>query len=285
MGCDPTKFTRLDVDEILKNINKLFTGMLIRGSDVEQIKEKIRSRIQSGKINDIEGWKRFINDEIYNSEFGKTSQALVSAAMEDAKANYNDQTLPLLCLLFLSNSDLNTFLNAFKAVNLAKRAAETGSNIKNVANMRPNNFSGFSAQGFRNFASGVNNAMNNVGGAIHQAQNPSIVRINDLKNMMSYYINFLTLLPVNLLSQFGEGVPMKGYFVTVLNNAFNKDVQSTFVNGKLFSGYEGKNEINVDEFFGKNYNVLKDDNQLRKDFVTNYVNSLSATDIIKLLAK
>ena len=259
--------------------------MLIRGSDVEQIKEKIRSRIQSGKINDIEGWKRFINDEIYNSEFGKTSQALVSAAMEDAKANYNDQTLPLLCLLFLSNSDLNTFLNAFKAVNLAKRAAETGSNIKNVANMRPNNFSGFSAQGFRNFASGVNNAMNNVGGAIHQAQNPSIVRINDLKNMMSYYINFLTLLPVNLLSQFGEGVPMKGYFVTVLNNAFNKDVQSTFVNGKLFSGYEGKNEINVDEFFGKNYNVLKDDNQLRKDFVTNYVNSLSAMDIIKLLAK
>lgn len=281
-NCNPTKFTRLDVDQIIANINKLFIGMLIRGSDIEQIKEKIRSRIQSGQITDIEGMKRFINDEIYNSEFGKTTKALVSAAMEDAKTNYNDQTLPLLCLLFLSNSDSDTFLNAFKAVNLAKRAAETGSDIKNVVNMRPANFS---AQGILNFASGVSNVVNNIGGAIHQAQNPKMIRIDDLKNMMSYYINFLTLLPVNLLNQFGEGIPMKGYFITVLNNAFNKDVQNNFVNSKLFSGYEGKNEIDADEFFDKNYNILKDDNQLRRDLVTNYVNTLSAFDVIKLIIK
>ena len=286
-NCNPAKFSRLDADQILANINKLFTGMLIRGSEVGQIKEKVRQRIQSGQVADIEGWKNFIYQEIYNSEFGKTSQALVSSAMQDAQTNYNDRTLPLLCLLFLANSDLNTFLTAFKAVNLAKTATQVGSNFKNMANNynNYNNFKNFSAQGFRNMASGFNNAVNNIGGAFHQAQNPNMIKIKDLKNLMTYYINFLTLLPVNLLSQFGEGIPMKGYFVTVLNNAFNKNVQSNFVNSKLFSGYEGRNEINVDEFFNKNYYVLKDDNQLRKDFVTNYINGLSPLDIIKLIGK
>ena len=201
-NCNPAKLTRLNIDEILRNINRLFTGMLIRGTDINQIKEKIRLRIQSGQVQDIEGWKYFINQEIYNSEFGKTTQALVSAAMQDAKARYNDQTFPLLCLLFLSNSDQNTFVNAFKAVNLAKRAIQVGSNFQNVANMYPQNFT---TQGFLNFASGANNAINNFRGAVNQAQNPDMIRINDLKNLMSYYINFLTLLPVNLLSQFGEG--------------------------------------------------------------------------------
>ena len=97
--------------------------------------------------------------------------------------------------------------------------------------------------------------------------------------------NFLTLLPVNLLSQFGEGGPMKSYFITVLNNAFNKNVQSDFVNNKLFSGYEGSNEINVNDFFDRNYMVLRNDNQLRKDFVSDYVSKLKPLDIVKLITK
>ena len=209
-NCNPTKFSRLDADQILTNINKLFTGMLIRGSEVGHIKEKIRQRIQSGQVTDIEGLKNFIYQEIYNSEFGKTSQALVSSAMQDAQTNYNDRTLPLLCLLFIANSDFNTFLTAFKAINLAKSAIQVGSSFQNMANNynnynNYNNFNNFSAQGFYNMASGFNNAMNNLGGAFHQAQNPSMIKINELKNLMTYYINFLTLLPVNLLSQFGEG--------------------------------------------------------------------------------
>ena len=100
VNCNPTKLSRLNADQILTNINRLFTGMLIRGTDIEQIKGKIISRIQTGQITDIEGWKNFINGEIYNSEFSKTTQALVSSAMQDTKSNYNDQTLPLLCLLF-----------------------------------------------------------------------------------------------------------------------------------------------------------------------------------------
>ena len=234
---------------------------------------------------DIEGWKNFVNEEIYNSEFGQTTKALVTNAMQDAKANYNDQTLPLLSLLFLANSDQSTFLNAFKAVNLAQRAGQTGANIQNVYNMLPGNLSGLTGQGIFGIASGVKNIINNVGGVVHQAQNPNLVRINDLKNLVSYYINFLTLLPVNLLGKFGEGSPMKGYFITVLNNAFNKGVQDTFVNNTLFTGYEGKEEVNVEEFFNQNYNTLRNDNQIRKDFVTSYINNLTPTDIIKLMAE
>ena len=283
--CDSISRYKLDADQILANLNQLFQGMLIRSSGVDQIKERVVSRIKSKDVADIEGWKNFVNEEIYNSEFGQTTKALVTNAMQDAKANYNDQTLPLLCLLFLANSDQSTFLNAFKAVNLAQRAGQTGANIQNVYNMIPGNFSGLTGQGIMGIASGVKNIINNVGGVVHQAQNPNLVRINDLKNLVSYYINFLTLLPVNLLGKFGEGSPMKGYFITVLNNAFNKGVQDTFVNNTLFTGYEGKEEVNVEEFFNQNYNTLRNDNQIRKDFVTSYINNLTPTDIIKLMAE
>lgn len=283
--CDSISRYKLDADQILANLNQLFQGMLIRSSGVDQIKERVVSRIKSKDVADIEGWKNFVNEEIYNSEFGQTTKALVTNAMQDAKTNYNDQTLPLLCLLFLANSDQSTFLNAFKAVNLAQRAGQTGANIQNVYNMIPGNFSGLTGQGIMGIASGVKNIINNVGGVVHQAQNPNLVRINDLKNLVSYYINFLTLLPVNLLGKFGEGSPMKGYFITVLNNAFNKGVQDTFVNNTLFMGYEGKEEVNVEEFFNQNYNTLRNDNQIRKDFVSSYINNLTPTDVIKLMAE
>ena len=283
--CDSISRLKLDPDQILANLNSLFQGMLIRTSGIDQIKERVKSRLLSKDVADIEGWKTFINEEIYNSQFGQTTKALVTSAMQDAKTNYNDQTLPLLSLLFLANSDQSTFLNAFKAVNLSQRAIETGSNIKNLTNMIPGNFAGITGKNIFDFASGVKNVINNVGGVVHQTQNTNMIRINDLKNLMSYYVNFLTLLPVNLLAQFGEGKPMKGYFVTVLNKAFNKEVQNNFVNNKLFNGYEGKEEVNVDEFFGQNYNILKDDTQLRKDLVTNYINNLNPADIVKLMAE
>ena len=280
-----TRAIQLDADEILLNINNFFQGMLIRTLGIEQIKQQILQRLSSNQAFDIEGWKNFINQEIYNSAFGQTTRAVVNLAMQDAKANYNDQTLPLLSLLFLANSDQATFVNAFKAVNLAQRAGQVGSNIQNVANNFQNNFQNnyMNPQGFLNFASGVQNAFNNIGGVYNQAVNPNMIRINDLKNLMSYHVNFLTLLPVNLIAQYGEGSPMKKYFTTVLNNAFNKEVQNNFVNNKLFMGYEGKEEVDVNEFFNQNYNTLKDDNQLRKDLVTNYISTLSPTDILNLV--
>ena len=283
-----TRAIQLDADEILLNINNFFQGMLIRTLGIEQIKQQILQRISSNQVFDIEGWKNFINQEIYNSAFGQTTRAVVNLAMQDAKANYNDQTLPLLSLLFLANSDQNTFVNAFKAVNLAQRAGQAGSSIQNVANNFQNNFQNnnynyMNPQGFFNFASGVQNAFNNIGGVYNQAMNPNMIRINDLKKLICYHINFLTLLPVNLLAQFGEGSPMKNYFVTVLNNAFNKNVQANFVNNKLFMGYEGRQEIDVNEFFNRNYNTLKNDNQLRKELVTSYIKTLSPTDIVNIV--
>lgn len=285
MLCESLTRGRLNADQIVENINKLFQGMIIRQLGVEQIKEKIRQHVASGQIANIEAWKQLLDEEIYNSEFGQTSRALVGEAMDDAKANYNDQTLPLLCLLFLANSDQGTFLNAFKAVNLAQRAQETGSDIKNIYNMIPGNFGGFTGQGILDIASGVKNVINNVGGVIHQTTNPNMIRIADLKNLMNYYVNFLTLLPVNLLGKYGEGSPMKNYFITVLNNAFNKEVQSNFVNGTLFMGYEGKDEVNVDEFFSEHYTSLRNDNQLRKNFVTNYINNLTPSQVINIMTQ
>ena len=276
--CDSLTRGRLNADQIVENINKFFQGMLIRQIGVDEIKEKIRTRVASGQVADIEGWKTFINDEIYNSEYGKTSRELVGEAMQDAKANYNDQTLPLLALLFLTNSDRDNFLNAFKAVNLAKRGQSAGNDIRNVVN------AGRQGGILAGIATGLG-AIKNVQGAVHQAANPSLVRREDLKNLMSYYVNFLTLLPVNILAKHNEGIPMKGYFTKVLNNAFNKKVQDTYVEQTLFGNYNNQEEINVEQFFGDHYLTLKNDNGLRKGLVTNYINSLSPTDIIKIISR
>ena len=164
--CDSLTRGRLNADQIVENINKFFQGMLIRQIGVDEIKEKIRTRVASGQVADIEGWKTFINDEIYNSEYGKTSRELVGEAMQDAKANYNDQTLPLLALLFLTNSDRDNFLNAFKAVNLAKRGQSAGNDIRNVVN------AGRQGGILAGIATGLG-AIKNVQGAVHQAANLS----------------------------------------------------------------------------------------------------------------
>ena len=275
--CETVTRGRLNSDQIVENINKLFQGMLIRQFGVDQIKEKVKSRISSGQVTDIEGWKTFLNDEIYNSEYGQTSRALVNEAMQDARTNYNDQTLPLLSLLFLANSDQNNFVNAFKAVNLAKRGQSVGVDIQNVLN------TGKQGGILAGITSGLG-MINNVTGVMHQAVNPNLIRREDLKNLMSYHVNFLTLLPVNLLAQHNEGLPMKNYYIPVLNKAFNKNVQNRFVEDSLFAKYNNQEEIDVQQFFGDNYSTLKNDNMLRKGLVDNYINNLTPNDIIKILS-
>jgi hypothetical protein len=275
--CETVTRGRLNSDQIVENINKLFQGMLIRQFGVDQIKEKVKSRISSGQVTDIEGWKTFLNDEIYNSEYGQTSRALVNEAMQDARTNYNDQTLPLLSLLFLANSDQNNFVNAFRAVNLAKRGQSVGVDIQNVLN------TGKQGGILAGITSGLG-MINNVTGVMHQAVNPNLIRREDLKNLMSYHVNFLTLLPVNLLAQHNEGLPMKNYYIPVLNKAFNKNVQDRFVEDSLFAKYNNQEEIDVQQFFGDNYSTLKNDNMLRKGLVDNYINNLTPNDIIKILS-
>jgi hypothetical protein len=275
--CDAVSRTKLNSDEIIENINRLFQGMLIRQFGIDQITEKVKSRVRGGQIADIEGWKTFLNDEIYNSQYGQTSRALVNEAMQDAQTNYGDQTLPLLSLLFLANSDKENFVSAFKAVNLAKRTKDTGSDIMNVVN------TGMTGGLLAGIAQGIG-VIKNVTGTVQQAINPSLIRKDDLKRLTSYHVNFLTLLPVNILANYNEGLPMKRYFIQVLNNSFNKNVQNNFVESTLFSKYNEQEEINVDQFFGDNYSVLKNDNELRKGLVNNYINNLSPAEVIQIIS-
>jgi hypothetical protein len=275
--CDAVSRTKLNSDEIIENINRLFQGMLIRQFGIDQITEKVKSRVRGGQIADIEGWKTFLNDEIYNSQYGQTSRALVNEAMQDAQTNYGDQTLPLLSLLFLANSDKENFVSAFKAVNLAKRTKDTGSDIMNVVN------TGMTGGLLAGIAQGIG-VIKNVTGTVQQAINPSLIRKDDLKRLTSYHVNFLTLLPVNILANYNEGLPMKRYFIQVLNNSFNKNVQNNFVESTLFSKYNEQEEINVDQFFGENYSVLKNDNELRKGLVNNYINNLSPAEVIQIIS-
>ena len=251
--------------------------MLIRQIGIEEIKEKIKSRVFSSQVTDIEGWKKFLNDEIYNSEYGQTSRALVGEAMQDAKTNYNDQTLPILSLLFLSNSNKDTFINAFKAINLAKKGQSAGNNIASVVK------AGKQGGILGGLAAGIG-AIKNVQGAVHQAANPNLIKREELKTMMSYHMNFLTLLPVNILAKHNKGIPMKGYFIKVLNNAFNKNVQNRYVEETLFANYNNQEEINVEQFFGDHYLTLTNDNGLRKGLVTKYITDLSPTEVIKIIS-
>ena len=275
--CENLTRGRLDADLILQNINKLFQGMIIRSIGIDTVKEALRAQLASGQITDIQSWQKLLMDDIYNSEYGQTSRELVNEAMQDAQANYGDATLPFLSLLLFANSDRETFVKAFKAINLLKKGQGTINNVQNVIN------AGRQGGILAGIASGFN-AIKNIQGTIQQVANPSMVKRQELKTMMAYHINFLTLLPVNLLAKHNEGVPMKGYFVTVLNNAFNKSVQSQYVEQTLFKNYNNQEDINVEQFFGDHYLTLKNDNGLRKGLVNNYINNLNPTDVVKLLA-
>ena len=275
--CQSVTRNILNADLILENINKFFSGLVIRQLGIDTIVEKVKQFIMSGQATNTQAWQSFLSQEIYNSQFAQTSQAFVGEAMNDAQANYGDQTLPLLSLLFLCNSDQSTFVNAFKAVNLAKNAQSAGGQVQNAiqAGMQGGLMAGL-AQGF--------GAVRNVVNVAHQAQNPNMISRSDLKNLCSYFVNFVTLLPVNLLAKYGEGSQMKGYYMNVLNNAFNKSVQDRYVESTLFGNYAGQEQINVDQFFGNNYNNLKDDNALRKGLVTNYISNLSVNDIRNIIS-
>ena len=129
--CQSVTRNILNADLILENINKFFSGLVIRQLGIDTIVEKVKQFIMSGQATNTQAWQSFLSQEIYNSQFAQTSSAFVGEAMNDAQANYGDQTLPLLSLLFLCNSDQSTFVNAFKAVNLAKNAQSAGGQVQN----------------------------------------------------------------------------------------------------------------------------------------------------------
>jgi hypothetical protein len=266
---------KLNTDEIIENINNLFKNMHVRNSSVSEVTEKVISLIASTQTSNIEESKNFLNEEIKNSEYEEVTKGLADIAMEEAKISYGNQSFPLLSLLFLADSNRENFITAFKAINITNKTKEAGNNIINVVN------TGVKGGILAGIVSGLG-AIQNVAGAVNQVSNPSMISKYDLRCLILYYIDFITLLPVSILKKNNEG-EMKEYFFTILNNSFDKEVQKNYVD-EIFKHYNSQ-DIKIDEFFGEHLSTLKNDKAIRKGFVDKYIKSLSKNDIKEMLKR
>ena len=260
----------LNTEEIIENINGLFKNMYVRNSSVSEVTEKVISRIASTQASNIEEWKDFLNEEIKNNEYEQVTKDLADQAMNEAKTSHGEQSFPLLSLLFLADSNRENFITSFKAINLTNKTKEAGNNILNVVN------TGVKGGLLAGIVSGLG-AIQNVAGAVNQVSNPSMIRKYDLKNLIQYYINFITLMPVSILRKNNEG-KMKEYIFTILENSFESKVRKKYVD-EIFNNYMSQEEIKIDEFFGEHLSALKNDKTIRKDFVEQYINNLTQEDI------
>jgi len=259
----------LNSDEIIETINNLFQNMHVRSSSIDKVADKIISLIATSQTSNIEEWKNFFNEEIKNDEFEQVTKDLADNSMEDAKISFGNQFFPLLSLLFLADSNRDNFIISFKAINLANKTKEAGNNIVNVVN------TGVKGGLLAGIVSGLG-AIQNVAGAVNQVSNPNIIRKYDLKNLILYYINFITLLSVSALKKNNDG-EMKEYYFTILNNSFDKKEQKKYVD-EIFNNYMSQDEIKIDEFFGEHLSVLKNDKEIRKNFVEQYIKNLTKED-------
>ena len=268
-----TRKIKLNTDEIIENINNLFENMYVRNSSISEVTEKVISRIASTQASNIEEWKNFLNEEIKNNEYEQVTKDIADYAIDEAKTSYGDQSFPLLSLLFLANSDRENFITSFKAINLTNKTKEAGNNILNVVN------TGVKGGLLAGIVSGLG-AIQNVAGAVNQVSNPSMIRKYDLKNLILYYINFITLLPASILKKNNED-KMKEYIFTILENSFEKKVLKNYVD-EIFNNYMNQEEIKIDEFFGEHLSALKNDKTIRKDFVEPYIKNLTQQEIREL---
>ena len=257
----------LNLDDIVENLDKFFLKLVIRALKLSDIKEKVKSLLFSTKVLDIEAWKSLLNEEILNSEAIKTSKKVVEVALEDAKEKYKDQTLPFIILFFLADSDLSTFIDAFKYINLAQNAGETINDVKEVIDTVKSGgiLSGLKA-GIGLIKKGTE--------VVKQAFDPNFIKKEDLKTLCSYYINFITLLPVNIIDEMGEFGPVYSNVTKILNGAFDVDIQKKFVEDKIFFKYMNSDKIDVKEFFTDNYETLKKDNLIRRGLVETFIKDL-----------
>lgn len=257
----------LNLDDIVENLDKFFLKLVIRALKLSDIKEKVKSLLFSTKVLDIEAWKALLNEEILNSEAIKTSKKVVEVALEDAKEKYKDQTLPFIILFFLADSDLSTFIDAFKYINLAQNAGETINDVKEVIDTVK---SGGILSGIK---AGIG-LIKKGSEVVKQAFDPNFIKKEDLKTLCSYYINFITLLPVNIIDEMGEFGPVYSNVTKILNGAFDVDIQKKFVEDKIFFKYMNSDKIDVKEFFTDNYETLKKDNLIRRGLVETFIKDL-----------
>jgi hypothetical protein len=275
--CDSVVQSLLSPERICENINRFFTGLAIKALGIDQLKSSVINFLRQGNALSVDSWRNFLDQQINNTTYGRTSKMVVNAAFENARQNYNDQTLPLLTTLFLADSDRNRFIDVFKSVNLAMHAKDAGAGAVNAINQIKSG----------NILGGIMGGINSLGQArnvAQQASDPNMIPLNDLKRLCSYHLNFITLLPVDLLEQSQEGSNAVGYIANVLRTAFGREKQDQYLNNTLFANYNGQDRVNVTDFFNQNYQNLKNDNDLRIGLVRNYINNLSPMDIRQIIA-
>ena len=267
--------TQLSADEITKNINKFFMKLLIRGLKLDEIKEKVIQLVFSNKVLDLEAWEKLLKETILDSEAVQTSNKVVKMALSQAKEEYNDPTLPFISLYLLANSKLDIFIEAFKYVNLVKNGVDTVKDVKDmvetVKTSKNKILTGIVA-GIQTVVKGAE--------IVQQAMDPNQIKKEDLKNLMSYYINFITFLPVDIIDEFGEFGPVVSNITKILNTSFDKNFRDEFVDNILFNKYKDGETINVKDFFTDNYSLLKDDRGIRVRMVQSYIKTLNPLDAL-----
>ena len=250
------KKNKVKVDEIIENINSFFKGMKIRQMDIKKIEEELISLFESDDIIDKEKITKFLKNKINNEEYKTTSMDLIRESIQDAKENYKvDETiyefndddnpkpklqevkkkdidykgiiLPIFSILILANSNKEEFIEIFKNINKNKRQR----NVRKDDNI---NY----------FAKGI--SLTRV-----KAKSGTLEK-NELEEFLMYYVNFLTLLPMNLLVNNNEGIQMKSEDILVMRKAFEKNNLKIFINKNYLKNYD-EGDINLDNFFNSNY--------------------------------
>ena len=267
--------TQLSADEITKNINKFFMKLLIRGLKLDEIKEKVIQLVFSNKVLDLEAWEKLLKETILDSEAVKTSNKVVKMALSQAKEEYNDPTLPFISLYLLSNSNLDIFVEAFKYVNLVKNGVDTVKDVKDMVETVKKSENKI----LTGIIAGIQTVVKGAQ-VVQQTMDPNQIKKEDLKSLMSYYINFITFLPVDIIDEFGEFGPVVSNITKILNTSFDKNFRDDFVENILFVKYNDGETINVKDFFTDNYSLLKDDRGIRIRMVQSYIKTLNPLDSI-----
>ena len=267
--------TQLSADEITKNINKFFMKLLIRGLKLDEIKEKVIQLVFSNKVLDLEAWEKLLKETILDSEAVKTSNKVVKMALSQAKEEYNDPTLPFIYLYLLSNSNLDIFVEAFKYVNLVKNGVDTVKDVKDMVETVKKSENKI----LTGIIAGIQTVVKGAQ-VVQQTMDPNQIKKEDLKSLMSYYINFITFLPVDIIDEFGEFGPVVSNITKILNTSFDKNFRDDFVENILFVKYNNGETINVKDFFTDNYSLLKDDRGIRIRMVQSYIKTLNPLDSI-----
>ena len=267
--------TQLSADEITKNINKFFMKLLIRGLKLDEIKEKVIQLVFSNKVLDLEAWEKLLKETILDSEAVKTSNKVVKMALSQAKEEYDDPTLPFISLYLLSNSNLDIFVEGFKYVNLVKNGVDTVKDVKDMVETVKKSENKI----LTGIIAGIQTVVKGAQ-VVQQTMDPNQIKKEDLKSLMSYYINFITFLPVDIIDEFGEFGPVVSNITKILNTSFDKNFRDDFVENILFVKYNDGETINVKDFFTDNYSLLKDDRGIRIRMVQSYIKTLNPLDSI-----